>query len=332
MKINPNERILIAGGHGMVGSAIFRQLKKSGYGSKEKGGKIFRPKRIDLDYTYKDKLLIWFKENKPSIVIIAAAKVGGILANNNFKTDFLLENMKIQNNLIETSWQYGVKKLLFLGSSCIYPKLCPQPIKEEYLLTGSLEETNQWYALAKISGLKLCEALSKQYQFNAISLMPTNLYGPGDNYNQINSHVMPALIKKISDAKRYNINEITCWGDGSPLREFLHVNDLAKACVIALESWEPNDKISPKSKDGNPLYWLNVGTGSDISIKNLANLIANAINFKGSIKWDTSKPNGTPRKLLDISKIKEIGWEPKINLEEGIKSTIYNFQKERVII
>ena len=315
----------------MVGTAIYKQLKKSGYGLKEKNGKIFRPKRAELDYRFKDKVSNWFKKEKPSIVIIAAAKVGGIYANDNFKSDFLLENMKIQNNIIETAWEYGVKKLLFLGSSCIYPKFCPQPIKEEYLLSGSLEETNQWYALAKISGLKLCEALSKQYNFNAISLMPTNLYGPGDNYHEKNSHVMPALIKKFCDAKRNNSTEITCWGDGSPLREFLHVDDLAKACVLALENWDPTDKTSPKSKDGNSLYWLNVGTGEDISIKKLATLIAEYTNFKGLIKWDKNKPNGTPRKLLDITKIKEIGWSPNITLEEGLKNIINTYQLENSI-
>ncbi len=330
-KINFSERILVAGGHGMVGSAIFRELKKSSYGLEENNGKIFRPTRKDLDFSNKEKVSIWFKKNNPSVVIIAAAKVGGIYANNKFKSDFLLENMKIQNNLIETSWKHGIKKLLFLGSSCIYPKFCTQPIKEEYLLSGSLEETNQWYALAKISGLKLCEALSKQYKFNAISLMPTNLYGPGDNYHENNSHVMPALIRKFVEAKRNNFKEVNCWGDGSPLREFLHVDDLARACVKALENWDPNDNNSPKAKDGSSLYWLNVGTGKDISIRNLATLIADYVSFKGFINWDKNKPNGTPRKLLDITKIKEIDWKPIIPLEKGLRNIIIHYEKQNPI-
>ena len=278
----------------MAGSAICRSLIKNGYGSAN-GGKILKPTRKDLDLLDTNKVREWFKINKPTVVIIAAAKVGGILANSKYPTQFLLDNLKIQNNLIENAWQTGVKRLLFLGSSCIYPKFAEQPINEDSLLTGQLEDTNQWYAISKISGIKLCDALRKQYNFDAISLMPTNLYGPGDNYHNENSHVMASLIKKFYEASKNSIPSVTCWGTGKPLREFLYVDDLGEAVVFALENWDPNSKNAPKDKNNNPLTILNVGTGKDISIKELANKISSTVKYKGSIIWDKSKPDGTQK-------------------------------------
>ena len=313
----------------MAGSAICRSLIKNGYGSTN-GGNILKPRRKDLDLLDTNKVREWFKNNKPTVVIIAAAKVGGILANSTYPTQFLLDNLKIQNNLIENSWQNGVKRLLFLGSSCIYPKFAEQPINEDSLLTGTLEDTNQWYAISKISGIKLCDALRKQYNFDAISLMPTNLYGPGDNYHNENSHVMASLIKKFYKASKNSIPSVTCWGTGKPLREFLHVDDLGEAVVFALENWDPNSKNGPKDNNNNPLTILNVGTGKDISIKELANKISNLVNYKGKIIWDKNKPDGTPKKQLDISRIKNLGWVPKISLEEGILKTIEHLEKNNI--
>ena len=271
----------------------------------------------------------WFKINQPTIVILAAARVGGILANLESPTEFILENIKIQNNIIENAWNFGVKRLLFLGSSCIYPKYASQPIIEESLLTGPLEETNQWYAIAKISGLKLCEALRKQYNFDAISVMPTNLYGPHDNYHPMHSHVMAAFIKKFCDAKKHLLPSVTFWGSGKPFREFMHVDDLASAIIFLLENWDPDSKNAPLDNKGNPLYILNIGTGEDISIKRLSNKISNLIGYNGKILWDKTKPDGTPRKKLDIKRIKSLGWNPKISLEEGIINTIKSYKEER---
>ena len=310
----------------MVGSAILKELKESGYGLNN-GGQILTASRKNLDLTNEKKVTEWFKFNSPDVVIIAAAKVGGIYANSNYPTEFLLENLKIQNNLIKTSWEEGVKRLLFLGSSCIYPKFSDQPIKEEYLLSGKLESTNESYALAKIAGIKLCEALRKQYNFDAISLMPTNLYGDGDNYHSQNSHVIPGLIKKFWDAKQNNLPSVECWGTGEPKREFPHVSDLAKACKIALEIWNPDSKDAPKDKQGNKLYFLNVGTGKEISIKELASLISSLVSYEGEIKWNTKFADGTPRKILDISRIKELGWNPEISLKKGLKDTIKSYKK-----
>ena len=254
--------------------------------------------------------------------------MGGILANNNFPTDFLLENLKIQINVIETAWKYGVRRLLFLASSCIYPKLSAQPIKEEYLMQGLLEKTNEWYATAKITGLKLCEALRKQHGFDAITLMPTNLYGPGDNYHHTNSHAMASLIAKFSKAKKESSKYVECWGTGKPLREFLHVNDLGDAVVFCLENWDPEGIDSPKDNHGNPLNHLNIGTGKDISIAQLANKISEITKFQGEIIWDKTKPDGTPKKQLDIQKILRLGWYPKIKLEEGLRETINIYKNE----
>ncbi len=321
-KINLNEKIFIAGKTGMAGSAIIRELKKKGYGNQKLGGEFLYPTRKELDLLNLNDIFDYFSSKKPSIVILAAAKVGGILANYESPADFILENLKIQTNIIETSWKFGIKRFLFLGSSCIYPKFAPQPITEEALMKSSLEKTNEYYAIAKIAGIKLCESLRKQYNFDSISLMPTNLYGPGDNYHHKNSHVMASFIRKFNDAKKTNKREIICWGSGDPKREFLHVEDLAGAVVFALENWDPSDSNSPKDLNGEELSYLNVGTGIDISIKDLASLIAQIVNYKGDIYWDKSKPDGTPKKLLDVSRINKLGWKSKIKLQEGIRKTI----------
>ena len=328
--INKGESIFIAGGHGMVGSAIFRNLLNSGYGRKEHGGKILRPSRKDLDLTNYESLNKWFIKNKPTVVIISAAKVGGIFANKQFPYDFLLDNLKIETNLMELSMIHNVKRLLFLGSSCIYPKYSKQPITEDQLLTSPLEETNQFYAIAKIAGLKLCEAMRSQHNFDAICLMPTNLYGPKDNYHPTNSHVIPSLIRKFQDAKDKDINSVICWGSGNPLREFLHVDDLAEACIFVLEKWDPSNIVDSSSILNNQLCWLNVGSGNEISIKDLAKLISNSVGYKGKIIWDESKPDGTPRKKLETSRLYNLGWLPKIDLKRGIKATIEDYKKERI--
>ena len=325
-KIGFDERIFIAGGYGMVGSAIYRRLIFLKYGLKN--GQILRPSKKTLNLLNKNQVDEWFKKNKPSVVIIAAARVGGILANDTYPYDFIFENLRIQTNIIDASWRNGVKRLLFLGSSCIYPKLCPQPIKEEYLLNGQLEQTNEWYAVSKIAGLKLCQAIRKQHNFDAICLMPTNLYGRGDNYTYGRSHVIPALIRRFWDAKQENHPNVTCWGTGEVKREFLFIDDLAEACITALEKWDPNDEYAPCDNNGNKLSWLNIGSNEEVSIKELAGKISKEIGFKGETIWDYSKPDGTPRKLLDSSKSKLIGWEAKTSLEEGLKKTINYFEKE----
>ena len=324
-KINLDEKIFVAGASGMAGSAIIRMLKRSGYGKDLNNGKILKPNRKELNLLDSNEVKEWFIHNKPTVVIIAAARVGGIFANANQPTDFLLDNLKIQNNIIESSFKHNVKRLLFLGSSCIYPKLAQQPIKEEYLLNGVLEATNEWYAIAKIAGIKLCQALRKQYSFDAISLMPTNLYGPKDNYHPTNSHVMASLIRKFCEAKEFGLSSVTCWGTGKPLREFMHVDDLGTSVVFALENWDPKDDKAPLGINGEPLTYLNVGTGIDISIKDLAKKISKIVNFKGEIIWDKSKPDGTPKKQLNVDKIKSLGWSPTIKLDDGIKRTIEEF-------
>ena len=311
--INQDDRFFVAGHRGMAGSAICRALQRSGYET------LLTVSRDELDLLDLQAVQRWFAENNPSVVVLAAAKVGGIHANDTYPADFLLENLKIQTNVIETAWRSGVKRLLFLGSSCIYPKFAEQPIQEESLLTGSLEPTNEWYAIAKIAGIKLCQSLRKQYGFDAISLMPTNLYGPGDNYNQQNSHVLPALIRRFHDAKESGAESVTCWGTGSPMREFLHVDDLGDASVYALEHWQPRP---------NELQFLNVGTGMDLTIKDLAHAVAETMGFTGSIRWDTSKPDGTPKKQLDVSRLKALGWQARIPLEEGLRSTATLFRDQ----
>ena len=320
--LNKEDKIFIAGSSGMVGSAIKRKLNNLGFKN------LIYPSRSELDLKNTDLVFSWFKDNKPEIVILAAAKVGGIFANNSYPVDFLLENLKIQNNIIEGSWKNKVRRLLFLGSSCIYPKESNYPIKEDELLKSSLEKTNEYYALAKISGIKLCQALRKQYKFDAISLMPTNLYGKGDNYHPYNSHVLPALIDRFHSHKISQKDYIECWGSGNPRREFMHVDDLADASIFALENWDPNKDDAPRDQTGDPLTWLNVGTGIDLSIKELAEIIANVTSFKGKIIWNKDKPDGTFRKLLDNSKIEKLGWKSKISLLDGIKMTYKDYKEE----
>ena len=310
--ISKNDRVFIAGHQGMVGSAVCRALKKQGYKN------LVTASRINLNLNDASGVQEWFSQYQPNVVILAAAKVGGIFANKSFPADFLLENLKIQNNVIESAWKSNVKRLLFLGSSCIYPKNAEQPIREESLLTGELEITNESYAIAKISGLKLCESLRRQYGFDAITLMPTNLYGPQDNYHPKNSHVLAALVRKFYEAKVSDAACVTCWGTGLPMREFLHVEDLAEACLFALEQWQP--------KSGE-LPYLNVGTGIDLTIRDLAKLIAKKLDFKGKILWDTTKPDGTARKQLDVSRINSLGWKSRISLSDGLEETLSLYAK-----
>ena len=270
--INTTDRIFIAGARGLAGSAIVRALRRHGYGDQKRGGALLTPTKEELNLLDDIAITEWMKENKPNVVVLAAAKVGGIEANRSRPADFLLENLRIETQVIEAAWRAGVRRLLFLGSSCIYPKFAKQPIKEESLLTGDLEETNSWYAIAKIAGIKLCEALRIQHGFDAISLMPTNLYGQGDNYHMKNSHALPALIRRFHEAKMSGARSVTCWGTGKPLREFLHADDLGEACVFALENWSALDENAPRDNKGEKLSFLNVGTGCDISIKELANI------------------------------------------------------------
>jgi len=299
-----NSKILIAGSGGMVGSAIVRNLQAKGFTN------LILGSRKLVDFTNQLEVNNFFKKEKPEYVFIAAAKVGGIKANSEFPVNFLYENLMIQNNILYASFENKVNKLLFLGSSCIYPKFAVQPITEDQLLTGILEPTNEAYAIAKISGIKLCQAFKKQHDFNCISLMPTNLYGINDNFDLETSHVLPALIRRFHEAKLNKLNEVVCWGDGSAMREFLHVDDLAEACVVSMEQYDGDE-------------FLNVGTGEDITIKQLTELIADIVGFEGNILWDTTKPNGTPRKVLDVTKIKSLGWSPSIDLRNGIKSTYH---------
>jgi GDP-L-fucose synthase len=315
--MDSDSRVLIAGANGMVGSAIVRNLESKGYTN------IIKGTRDDVDFTNQDETERYFCSEEPEYVFIAAAKVGGIMANNNYKADFLTENLQIQTNIIQQSYNFGVKKLLFLGSSCIYPKFAKQPITEDQLMTGPLEPTNDAYAIAKIAGIMMCQAYRDQYGFNAISLMPTNLYGPNDNFDLETSHVLPAMIAKYHYAKEngYIIDiggpwygSVTLWGDGSAMREFLHVDDLAEACYVCMQQYDEAE-------------YINVGTGEDVTIKELAETISRVVGFMGDTVWDTTKPNGTPRKVLNVDKIKTLGWEPKITLCDGIQST-YEWYKE----
>ena len=311
--ITPKDRFAVFGARGMAGSAISRALERAGYSLQ------FQPSRENLDLLNPLDVQQWFTENQPTVVVLAAAKVGGVYANNTYPADFLLENLKIQTNVIETAWRSGVRRLLFLGSSCIYPKFAEQPIKEESLLTGPLESTNEWYAIAKIAGIKFCQALRKQHGFDAITLMPTNMYGPGDNYHPENSHVLPAMIRRFQEAADNRVPSVTCWGSGTPLREFLHSDDLGEACVFALEHWHPGPDELP---------FLNVGTGSEISISELADAVINAIGYSGTINWDKSKPDGTPKKQLDISRLELMGWRARIPFTEGLASTVAEFREQ----
>lgn len=309
--INKESKIYIAGHKGMVGSACWRILENTGY--RNLVGKSSK----ELDLRNQREVKDFLTKEKPFAIIDAAAKVGGILANDTYPYEFLMDNMLIQNNLIKSAHELNIQKFIFLGSSCIYPKLAPQPLKEEYLLTGQLESTNEWYAIAKISGVKLIEALRKQYGRDYISLMPTNLYGPGDNFDLNSSHVLPAMIRKFHEAKEKDNSEVILWGSGSPMREFLHVDDLAKGVLYALEN-----------KLDRHLY--NVGKGEDIAIKELAEKIQQIIGHTGEILWDKSKPDGTPKKLMDSSYLNKLGWQPKIELDEGIKS-VYNWALENIL-
>ena len=307
--MNKGEKILVLGGLGLVGSAIIRELKRLGH------TEILAPSQSELNLLIQSDTLNYFKEHRPDYVFDAAAKVGGIQANNNYRADFIFENLSIQNNLFEAAFKYETKKFLFLGSSCIYPKLAPQPIKEEYLLTGELEPTNEPYAIAKIAGLKMAESFRRQYGRNFFAVMPTNLYGINDNYHKENSHVIPGLIARMSETIKANLPEFEIWGTGAPRREFLYVDDLARACVFLM--------TTPKELP----YWINIGTGEDISIKELATMIAELMNFKGKLVFNTKYPDGTPRKLLDVSKIKGLGWKPEMNLRDGLKESIRFFEE-----
>lgn len=307
--MNKQDRIYIAGHRGMVGSAIQRKLEADGFENL-----IYKTSR-ELDLRDSAAVKSFFEENKPDYVFLAAAKVGGILANDTYRADFLYENLMIQNNVIHSSWKSGVKKLMFLGSSCIYPKLAPQPLKEEYLLTGVLEHTNEPYAIAKIAGIKLCDAFRAQYGCNFISVMPTNLYGPNDHYDLKNSHVLAALIRKFHEAKINKAPFVTIWGSGKPKREFLYVEDLADACLFLMQNY-------------NEAGLVNVGTGIDLTIMELAELIQGITGYDGNIQRDFSKPDGTPRKLMDTSKLEAMGWKARISLEEGIRKVYAAYEKE----
>ena len=301
-------KIYVAGHRGMVGSAIVRKLTSLGYTN------LLTRTSAELDLRNQQQVADFFEVEKPEYVFLAAAKVGGIVANNTYRADFLYENLAIQNNIIHNSYLNKVKKLMFLGSSCIYPKLAPQPLKESYLLSGYLEPTNEPYAIAKIAGIKMCEAYRAQYGCNFISVMPTNLYGTNDNYDLVNSHVLPAMIRKFHEAKEKSAPEMTLWGTGLPMREFLHADDLAEACLFLMENYNESELV-------------NIGTGEDVTIKNLAALVKQIVGFKGEIIWDTSKPDGTPRKLMDVSKLHGLGWHHKIALEDGIKLAYQDFLK-----
>jgi len=309
--MDSSSKVFVAGHKGLVGSAIIRNLEKRFYKN------IYWVRKENCDLRDKNKVDAYFNQAKPDYVFLAAAKVGGILANRDHPADFIYDNLMIQTNVIDAAYRNGVKKLVFLGSSCIYPKMAKQPITEDELLAGHLESSNDAYAIAKIAGIRMCRAYRQQYGFNAISLMPTNLYGSNDNFDLNNSHVLPAMIKKFHKAMMLRHGKVTLWGDGSPMREFLHVDDLAEACYTCMQDYEDEEHI-------------NVGTGEDVTIKELAETVAKVVDFRRTIEWDTSKPNGTPRKVLNVDKIKSLGWEPKIKLKEGIEST-YSWYKENLL-
>lgn len=304
--MNSESKIYVAGHRGMVGSAIVRELKRQGYTN------IITRTHAELDLTDQRGVERFFEEERPEYVFLAAAKVGGIVANNSAPADFMYQNMMLEMNVIHSAWRNGTRKLLFLGSSCIYPRMAPQPMPESCLLTSELEKTNEAYALAKISGLKYCEYLNRQYGTDYISVMPTNLYGPNDNYHPEHSHVLPALIRRFHEAKQQGLAEVTCWGDGSPLREFLYVDDLANLCVFLMNNYSGNETV-------------NAGTGKELTIKELTELVAQTVGYDGEIRWDTTRPNGTPRKLLDVSKAHALGWNYRTELPEGIKLAYDDF-------
>ncbi len=307
--MNQNSKIYIAGHRGMVGSAILRQLQKQGFTNL-----VYAPSST-LNLLDEPSVRSFYAEHRPEYVFMAAAKVGGIVANNTFRADFLYENLMMQNNVIHAAFKYNSKKLLFLGSSCIYPKYAPQPLKEEYLLTGLLEDTNEPYAIAKIAGVKMCDAYRAQYGCNFISAMPTNLYGPNDNYNLDTSHVLPALLRKFIEAKKHNHPAVSIWGTGAPYREFMHVDDCAEGCLHLMQHY-------------NAPQHINIGTGIDLQIKELAALIAQIVGYDGATTYDTSKPDGTPRKLMDVTKINQLGWQSKISLEAGIRKVYHELKDQ----
>lgn len=306
MTIDRSTSVYIAGHRGLVGSAIWREFERQGFTN------LIGRSHAELDLLDQPAVQRFYADVRPRIVVVAAARVGGIMANNTRPAEFIYENLQIQNNLIHGACEAGVKKLLFLGSSCIYPKMAPQPLKEEYLLTGPLEPTNEWYAIAKIAGIKMCQAYRKQYDCDFISAMPTNMYGPNDNYDPQGSHVLPAFIRRFHEAKISGAKEVTCWGSGTPLREFLYSDDLAAACLFLLENYSGEQ-------------FVNVGYGSDLSIRQLAQIVAKVVGFKGEIRWDTAKPDGTPRKLMDTTRLFDMGWRPKVDLEEGIRRSYADF-------
>jgi len=308
MSIPKGAKIYVAGHRGLVGSAIWRELERAGFTN------LIGRTHTELDLLNPDAVKRFYDDAKPEYVFVAAAKVGGILANDTHPAQFLYENLQIQNHLIHGAKVAGVKKLLFLGSSCIYPKLASQPLKEDYLLTGPLEPTNEWYAIAKIAGIKMCQAYRRQYGCDFISAMPTNMYGPNDNYDLQSSHVLPALIRKFHEAKATGKSEVICWGTGSPLREFLYSDDLGRACVFLMENY-------------NAEQFINVGYGSDLSIRELAETVKGIIGFEGAIVWDSSKPDGTPKKLMDSSRLFDLGWKPQVDLQQGIRLAYEDFLK-----
>lgn len=301
-----DSKIYVAGHNGLAGSAIWRELQRQGFTN------LIGRRSAELDLSDKAAVDRFFDAERPEYVFLAAAKVGGIKANNDFPGDFLFWNLAIQNNVIEAARRFGVRKLLFLGSSCIYPKLAPQPLKEEYLLTGPLESTNEWYAIAKISGIKLCQAYRRQHGCDFISAMPTNLYGPGDNYDPLGSHVLPALIRRSHEAKSYQVPFVTCWGTGTPLREFLHSDDLGRAMVYLMRNYSEEQ-------------FINVGSGTDLPIRELAETVARVIDYRGEIRWDPTKPDGPPRKLMDSSRLRALGWQSEVPFEEGIAGAYRDF-------
>ncbi|MEN9951900.1 MAG: hypothetical protein RLZZ520_168 [Bacteroidota bacterium] len=310
MLMNKEAKIFIAGHRGMVGSAIHRKLSSLGYSN------IVTRTSVELDLRIQERVNEFFEAERPEYVFLAAAKVGGILANNTYRADFIYENIMIQSNIIHSSYATGVKKLMFLGSSCIYPKLAPQPLKEEYLLTGLLEPTNEPYAIAKIAGIKMCDAYRSQYGCDFISVMPTNLYGPNDNYDLQNAHVLPSLVRKFHEAKLNNSPEVMIWGTGSPKREFLHADDLADACVFLMNTYSDEGLV-------------NIGTGEDISISDLALMIKDVVGYEGAIVYDASKPDGTPRKLMDVSKLTELGWKYTVSLKKGLEMVYQEYQSRQ---
>ena len=311
--MKPDASIFVAGHHGLVGSAIVRRLRASGFEN------LLLRERTKLDLTRQTAVEEFFAEQRPEYVFLAAARVGGIWANNAYPADFLRDNIAIATNVIDAAHRHGTRKLLFLGSSCVYPKFAPQPLREDYLLTAALEPTNEWYAIAKIAGLKLCQAYQRQHGFNAISAMPTNLYGPEDNFSLQSSHVLPALIRRFHEAKERGDPAVEVWGTGTPRREFLHVDDLADACLFLMARYEEEQ-------------WINVGWGRDETIAELASTIARVVGFQGSLRFDPSKPDGTPRKLLDTTRISALGWAPRIHLEDGIRSTYGWFLENRHVL